>query len=70
VKNNLEALRKEQGLSQEQLGNLMSVSRQTIISLEKGKYNPSLELAFRISEFFSKNIEDIFIYKGGDKQNE
>jgi len=64
VKNNLEALRKEQGLSQEQFGKLMDVSRQTIISLEKGKYNPSLELAFKISEFFSKRIEDIFIHKG------
>lgn len=63
MKNNLEAFRKEQGLSQEQFGKLMGVSRQTIISLEKGKYNPSLELAFKISEFFSKKIEDIFIYK-------
>jgi putative transcriptional regulator len=65
VKNNLEALRKERGLSQEQFGKLMGVSRQTIISLEKGKYNPSLELAFKISEFFSNKIEDIFVYKGG-----
>ncbi|WP_461207665.1 helix-turn-helix transcriptional regulator [Clostridium sp. DL1XJH146] len=62
MKNHLEELRKEQGLSQEQFGRLMGVSRQTIISLEKGKYNPSLELAFRISGFFSKRIEDIFIY--------
>lgn len=65
VKNNLETLRKERGLSQEQFGKLMGVSRQTIISIEKEKYNPSLELAFSISEFFSKRIEDIFIYKGG-----
>jgi len=64
VKNNLEALRKERGLSQEQFGKLMGVSRQTIISIEKGKYNPSLELTFKISEFFSKKIEDIFIYRG------
>ena len=64
VKNNLETFRKEHGLSQEQFGKLMGVSRQTIISLEKGKYNPSLELAFKISEFFNKKIEDIFIYEG------
>ncbi|NKF05651.1 helix-turn-helix transcriptional regulator [Clostridium gasigenes] len=65
MKNSLESLRKELGLSQEQFGKLMGVSRQTIISIEKGKYNPSLELAFKISEFFSKKIEDIFFYKEG-----
>ena len=63
MKNNLEALRNDRGLSQEQFGKLMGVSRQTIISIEKGKYNPSLELAFKISEFFSKKIEDIFFFR-------
>ncbi|MNN02975.1 helix-turn-helix transcriptional regulator [Clostridium sp. UBA1652] len=68
MKNKLEELRKEKGLSQDQFGRLMRVSRQTIISLEKGKYNPSLELAFRIAEFFNLRIEDIFMYKGdGDE---
>lgn len=63
MKNRLEQLRKAKGLSQEELGNILEVSRQTIISLEKGKYNPSLELAFKIAEFFNMKIEEIFIYK-------
>ena len=67
MKNHLETLRKERDLSQEQFGKLMGVSRQTIISLEKGKYNPSLELAFKIAVYFNLNIEEIFIYKEDDK---
>lgn len=63
MRNHLEQLRKQKELSQEEFGKLMGVSRQTIISLEKGKYNPSLELAFKIAEFFQLKIEDIFIYK-------
>ena len=63
MKNNLERIRKEKGLSQEKLGNILQVSRQTIISLEKGKYNPSILLAFRIAKFFNLYIEDIFIYE-------
>lgn len=63
MRNHLEELRKQKKLSQEEFGKLMGVSRQTIISLEKGKYNPSLELAFKIAEFFQLKIEDIFIYK-------
>lgn len=67
MKNHLEQLRKQRELSQEEFGKLMGVSRQTIISLEKGKYNPSLELAFKIAEFFQLKIEDIFIYKEEEK---
>ncbi len=66
MKNNLEFLRKERDLSQEQFGKLMNVSRQTIISIEKGKYNPSLELAFKIAHYFKVKIEDIFIFEGED----
>lgn len=66
MKNNLEFLRKERDLSQEQFGKLMNVSRQTIISIEKGKYNPSLELAFKIARYFKVKIEDIFIFEGED----
>lgn len=66
LKNNLEFLRKERDLSQEQFGKLMNVSRQTIISIEKGKYNPSLELAFKIARYFKIKIEDIFIFEGED----
>ena len=63
MKNKLEELRNNEGLSQEQLAEKVLVSRQTIISLEKGRYNPSLDLAFRLSKFFNVPIEDIFIYK-------
>ena len=60
VKNKLEALRKERGIRQEDLAQALGVSRQTVISLEKGKYNPSLALAFRLSRYFALPIEAIF----------
>ncbi len=63
MKNKVEQLRKERGLNQEEFAKAISVSRQTISSIETGKYNPSLELAFVISDFFSKSIEEIFIYE-------
>ena len=63
MKNNLEILRKERGLKQDELADVLEVSRQTIISLEKGKYNPSIILAFKIAKFFGVNIEDVFIYE-------
>lgn len=62
--NRVELLRKEKGLSQEKFARKIRVSRQTISSIETGKYNPSLELAFIIANFFGKRIEEIFIYKG------
>ena len=62
MKNNLEALRKARSISQEELANAMEVSRQTIISLEKGKYNPSIILAFKLAHYFGLKIEDIFFY--------
>jgi putative transcriptional regulator len=63
LKNNVERIRKEKGLSQEELAKRLRVSRQTISSIETGKYNPSLDLAFAIADFFNKKIEDIFIYE-------
>ena len=60
VKNRLEALRKERGIRQEDLAQALGVSRQTVISLEKGKYNPSLALAFKLARYFALRIEDIF----------
>ena len=68
MKNYVEQLRKERGLNQDDLAKILRVSRQTISSIENGKYNPSLELAFAISDFFQKSIEDIFIYERGTKK--
>lgn len=59
-------LRREKQISQEELGDAVSVSRQTINSLEKGRYNPSIILAFKLADYFSTNIEQIFIYEGDD----
>ncbi|MBQ7053140.1 MAG: helix-turn-helix transcriptional regulator [Clostridia bacterium] len=60
MKNRLEMLRKEKGIRQEDLAQALGVSRQTVISLEKGKYNPSLSLAFRLARYFGMPIEAIF----------
>lgn len=65
MKNKVEQLRKERGLNQDDFAKAIRVSRQTISSIETGKYNPSLELAFAISVFFGKQIEEIFIYERG-----
>ena len=63
MKNRLEELRKERGIKQEQLASVLEVSRQTISSLEKGRYNPSIQLALKIARYFEMSIEDIFIYE-------
>lgn len=63
MKNRLEELRKQKNEKQEDLANIVGVSRQTIISIEKGKYNPSILLAFKIANHFNKSIEEIFIYE-------
>ena len=63
MKNRLEELRKARGLRQEELADALEVARQTIGSLENGRYNPSIQLAFRIARYFSLTIEDIFIYE-------
>ena len=60
MKNKLGELRKNQGISQAELGAAVEVSRQTIISLESGRYNPSLGLAFKIARYFDRPIEEIF----------
>ena len=62
MENIVEQLRKENGISQEAFAKAMCVSRQTISSIENGKYNPALELVFLISNYFNKSIEEIFIY--------
>ncbi len=63
MKNRLEELRKNRGIRQEELAAVLEVSRQTIGSLENGRYNPSITLAFKIARYFDMNIEDIFIYE-------
>ena len=63
IKNNIEELRKEKKISQEELAHMCEVSRQTISSLENFRYAPSIFLAFRISKIFNKKIEEIFIYE-------
>ena len=63
MKNRLEELRKARGIRQEELANDLEVSRQTIGSLENGRYNPSLLLAFKLARYFGLQIEDIFIYE-------
>ena len=66
MKNRVEELRKEKGLNQEEFAKALMVSRQTVSSIENGKYNPSLDLAFDIADFFGKTIEEIFIYERSD----
>lgn len=60
--NNIRDLRKKKKVTQEQMADELSVTRQTINAIEQGKYSPSLELAFKISLFFNKRIEDVFKY--------
>ena len=63
MKTRIQELRKQNKVTQEELALALGVTRQTIISLENGKYNASLQLAFKISRFFGKSIEDIFLYE-------
>lgn len=67
MRNRLEELRKQRGLRQEELAEVLEVSRQTIGSLENGRYNPSIQLAFKIARYFDLTIEDIFIYEEDGK---
>lgn len=63
MENRVEALRRERGLNQEAFAKAIRVSRQTVSSIETGRYNPSLELAFQISDFFGLPIEAVFIHE-------
>lgn len=63
MRNRVEALRKQRGLNQDAFAKAIRVSRQTVSAIENGRYNPSLELAFVISDFFGEPIEDIFIHE-------
>lgn len=67
MKNRIKELRIQEGITQEDLSVALSVSRQTIISLESGRYNPSIVLAFKIASYFGCSIEEVFIYEEGAK---
>ena len=63
MKNRLEELRKARGMTQEELAEALEVSRQTVGSLENGRYNPSILLAFKIARLFETTIEEVFLYE-------
>jgi putative transcriptional regulator len=63
MKNNIKVYRAIHDLTQETLAEKVGVTRQTIHAIEKGKYDPSLELAFKLAKFFEAQIEDIFLYE-------
>ena len=62
MKNRIEQIRKERGIRQDEFAKLMGVSRQTISSLETGRYNPSIYLAYKIAKYFSMTIEEVFVF--------
>ena len=63
MNNRIKELRKQKKITQDELATAVEVTRQTIISLENGKYNASLQLAYKISRYFGTNIEDVFIFE-------
>ncbi len=63
MKNRIEEIRKERGIRQEEFARAMGVSRQTISSLENGRYNPSIMLAYRIAKYFEMTIEEVFVFE-------
>lgn len=66
MKNKIEDIRKERGIRQEEFAKAMGVSRQTISSLENGRYNPSILLAYKIAKYFEMTIEDVFLFEEDD----
>ncbi len=68
VKNRIKELREEQSISQEKMARQLNVSRQTIISIEKGRYNPSLPLAMQIARLFNRTVEEVFILDDEDME--
>lgn len=67
MKNRLKVLRAMHDLTQERLAHDLGVTRQTILAIEKGKYDPSLDLAFRLARYFQTTIEETFIYEAPDE---
>ena len=66
MKNRIEEIRKAKGIRQEDFAKSMGVSRQTISSLETGRYNPSIFLAYKIAKYFGMTIEEVFIFDEED----
>jgi len=69
MNNKLEEMRVQKGWTQQELSDRVGVSRQTIISLERGRYNPSIQLAFRLAHQFEVRIEDLFIFSEEEDRN-
>ena len=67
MKNRIEEIRKARGVNQEELAKALGASRQTISSLENGRYNPSIELAYKLSKYFGMTIEEVFIFEEAEK---
>ena len=63
MKNRIEAIRKQRGILLEEFAKAMGVSRQTISSLENGRYNPSILLAYKIAKYFGMTIEEVFVFE-------
>ena len=63
MKNRIEEIRKERGIRQEELAKMLGVSRQTVSSVEPGRYNPSIALAFKVARCVGMTIEEVFIYE-------
>ena len=63
MKNRIEEIRKERGIRQDEFAKVLGVSRQTISSLENGRYNPSIMLAYKIAKYFGMTIEEVFVFE-------
>ncbi|MBR6554974.1 MAG: helix-turn-helix transcriptional regulator [Clostridia bacterium] len=68
MQNRIEAIRKERGIRQEELAKMLGVSRQTISSLETGRYNPSIFLAYKVAKLFGMTIEEVFIFEDAEQE--
>ena len=68
MQNRIEAIRKERGIRQEELAKMLGVSRQTISSLETGRYNPSIFLAYKVAKLFGMTSEEVFIFEDAEQE--
>lgn len=68
MKNRIEEIRKERGIRQEDFAKALGVSRQTISSLETGRYNPSIMLAHKVARYFGMRIEDVFLFEDEERE--